>query len=70
MGLRGAGVAGGQNIGAARGISGWLGRLILAMRKEKEVQAQLILESLHLHHARIGQSSETRRDRDYILARN
>lgn len=49
MGLGGAGVARARNIGAARGISGWLGRLILAMREEEEVQAQLILQSRHLH---------------------
>jgi hypothetical protein len=34
IGLRGAGVAGGRNIGAARGISFWLGRLILEVRRK------------------------------------
>ncbi len=35
MVLWGAGVGGGRNIGAARGISGWLGRLISTTRKKK-----------------------------------
>jgi hypothetical protein len=65
--LSGAGVGGGRNIGAARGTSGWLGRLMLATRQDKEVQAQL---SLQIRPGAYRISSETRRDRDYILARS